>query len=103
MLVLEAANSGQVPVTLRTIPSLLLPDDQQAILISAVKEFDFPYTLLPGTNYHVWKDIRNLATEMRSNGYSGTVNIRGRFIDAVGNSYASRPFPFDVDGWANPA
>lgn len=99
MLILEAANSGQIPVNLTSIPSLLLSDGQQAILLFAVMEHNLPYTLMPGTNCHVWKDMRRLAGELHDNGYSGTVLIQGRFRDAIGNSYVSKPFSFNIDGW----
>jgi hypothetical protein len=103
MLILKAANPGHVPVTLTSFPSLQLPDDKQLILTEAQGDFNFPHTLAPGTACQVWREMKQVARELSNSGYTGQVKIVGEFKDAVGNSYRSKPFTFDVDGWTRNA
>jgi hypothetical protein len=100
MLVLEAANSGSQPVTLNGIPSLLLPDKQKVILLGAESDVEFPHELLPGKKCTFWRDIKKLASSLKTKGYSGQLNVVGEFKDAIGNSYKSKSFPFDIEDWA---
>lgn len=100
MLTLEAANSGRQPVTLTSIPSLLLPNDQKVVLTEAESNVQLTYELLPGKSCTFWRDIKQLARSLKGHGYSGQLNIVGEFKDAVGNSYKSKSFPLDIEDWA---
>ena len=100
MLTFTAANVGRQPVTLTNTPSLLLPDTQKAILLSATSNIQLPYELLPGKNLTFWDDIHQLAQNLKRQGYSGKLDVIGEFGDAVGNKYQSKPFPFDIEDWA---
>jgi hypothetical protein len=100
LLTLTAANIGRQPVTLTTTPSLLLPDTQKAILLSATSNFQLPYELQPGKSLDFWDDIHQLARTLKRQGYSGKMDVIGEFGDAIGNKYRSKPFPFDIEDWA---
>jgi hypothetical protein len=100
LLTLEAANTGQVSVTFRSIPSLVLPNGKKLILVSADRDFDFPHTLTPGNSCSVWSEMNKIARELSKNGMSGQVGVVGEFTDSVGNYFRSKPFQFDIEGWA---
>ncbi len=100
MLTLTAANVGRLPVTLTSIPSLIVFKDQKVILTEAEKDAEFPHELLPGKSCNCWRDIKQLAQSLKRHGYSGTLKIVGEFGDATDNKYRSKPFPFDIEDWA---
>jgi hypothetical protein len=94
----EAANVGERPVTLN-VPYLLLPDGRNLWLIEAQRFVPLPHELLPGKNFMVWEELRELARSLSGQGFSGEIKVVCMFKDAVGNSYKSKPMSFDVDHW----
>ena len=100
LLYLEAANIWDKPVTISSIPSLMLADDMQLILVGAGKSENLPCEILPGHSFQVWQEVRKIARDLHKEGYSGNIDLIGQFIDSVGNSYRSNPFPFDLDAWS---
>lgn len=99
MLYLEAVNVGDKPVSIDSIPSLMLADDWQIILVGASKSVSFPCKILPGDKCLVWDKVREIARSLQKEGYSGSIDVIAQFKDSVGNSYRSKPFPFDIDAW----
>ena len=102
LIFLDAANAGDKNVTL-SFPALLLPDGKY--LMTPIPRGDesnvtFPCELLPGRSCSTWREAGNLARSLRKNGYSGRIEIVGEYRDAVGNSYKSKPFNFDIDYWS---
>ena len=94
----EAANLGERAVTLN-VPYLLLPDGNRLWLVRAKRFVPFPHELLPGKNCMVWERLRGLARSLSEEGFSGEIKVVCMFGDAVGNSYKSKPIPFDIDHW----
>ena len=56
-----------------------------------------PWNLRPGNNYlaNVYTD--ELAKNLQNKGYTGEVDLIGRFIDPIENIYKSGPHKFDID------
>jgi len=99
ILTLTAANVGRIPVTLTSIPSLYVSRDRKVILTEAERDVEFPHELLPGKSCNYWRDIKQLARELKRHGYSGRLKIIGEFGDALDNKYKSKPFSFDIEDW----
>jgi len=99
LLYLEAANVGDRPVSISSLPSLLLPDEMQLVLIEAGKLVSFPYVVSPGQRCEVWQAAEGIARSLDEQGYAGEIDIVGRFKDDVGNEYKSKRFRFDIDEW----
>jgi hypothetical protein len=98
MILVEAANPGERTVTLHA-PTLRLPDGKQVVLPSGNSSVSFPYELQEGKSCTAWIEAKELAAALRGHGYSGHVKFRAQFRDAVGNSFTSRPWSFNINEW----
>ena len=98
-LLLQASNPGHVPVTVRSAV-VVFPDKWQAIVPPGHGEARLPLDLAPGAGCTFWLDVREIAAALRQRGYRGKVRIRCEFGDATGATHRSKPFKFDIDGWA---
>jgi len=99
-ILLGAMNVGSKAVTLSSVPSLLLPSEKQFVIFNSIIPVNFPYELLPGKSCQVFIEIREFVQTLKELGYSGKIKIVGQFGDAIGNSYKSEPFDFNIDFWA---
>jgi hypothetical protein len=98
MILVEAANPGERTVTLHA-PTLRLPDGKQMLLPFGNSSVSFPYDLPEGKSCTAWIEAKEIAADLREHGYSGTVKFRAQFRDAVGNSFISKPWSFDINEW----
>jgi hypothetical protein len=83
------------------VPSILLPGEKQYMIVHPIIPVDFPYELLPGKNCQVFTEVEKFVQTLKQQGYSAKIKIIGKFGDALGNSYKSKPFEFNIDFWAN--
>lgn len=93
---LTAINTGYRPITLTSV-GYLLPDKKTMFIVEPQSNVKFPYTLLEGNQCSVWKIQKKMALELKENGYSGTIKIRGYYRSAIGNLYKSKPIKFDIE------
>jgi hypothetical protein len=57
----------------------------------------FPYDLLEGKSCSVWITTKELADDLRREGYSGKINLKGYYKDAIGGDYESKSVKFNVE------
>lgn len=56
-----------------------------------------PYDLFPGKIYLLFIYANNISRALTKKHYSGEVELFGRFIDSIGESYKSGPYYFDIE------
>ena len=93
---ITAINTGFRDITLNSM-GFVFPDDRKSIMLEPQGNVAFPHTLTEGNNCLVWKFQRQFASELKKNGYSGKVNVRGYFQDATGKMFTSKPMTFDIE------
>lgn len=98
-LLIEAMNHGDT-VTL-TGAGILLPNGNQLFIVKQQYEgIMLPARygeLLGGKNFTSWMDADELARALTDAEYTGTVEVRGFFKDALGRRYLSGPLSFEID------
>ncbi len=98
MLLLEATNPGDRTVILNTA-GLSLPDGKTVAFLNPQSNVSFPHSLAEGNSCIVWTPLKELARQLRQEGYSGKVKLVGFFRDQLGRLYKSKAFIFDIEGW----
>jgi hypothetical protein len=102
LLMVTAANPGQIPITLN-YAGIEFADGKQAVFLLP-RHVKFPHTLAPGDSCTASAIAADFALDMREEeGRSGVQKIRGLYKDAVGARYRSKRMKFDLDGWADVA
>ena len=98
MLMLSAMNTGTKTVTLSSM-GLILPAKEKKYLYFMRPDsyVTFPHDLLEGKDVLVWITTKELAHDLKQEGYSGTISLRGFYRDAIGNEYKSHAMKFDID------
>jgi hypothetical protein len=95
---ISAMNVGYRDVTLNSV-GYILPDKKylmsnpQSDVKSNVK---FPCTLSEGKECSVWETQRQLAIDLKTNGYSGKIKLRGYYGSAIGTVFKSKPVKFNI-------
>lgn len=99
-LFIEAANTGEKPVTLSSW-GFKLPDGRTVVLMEPFTNVTFPHELLPGKNCSVAADVKDLARSLAQEGFGGKVKLIGFYRDQLDNEYRSpTPFNLDLIEWA---
>jgi hypothetical protein len=96
MIVLEAVNSGNQSVNLKSA-GFRFPDSRQAILPQAQGTVRLPYELKGGDGCNVWADPRDLAFQLRNQGFAGTLKLVPFYVDALGRKHNGKPFDFNIE------
>ncbi len=91
MLLIGAANLGHRAVTLVSV-GLLLPDKQQLVLTSPEGTVQLPHHLTEGTSCKHWIPAAEIKRQLSSSRFSGTVMVRGFYLDALGKRHLSELF-----------
>jgi hypothetical protein len=97
-LLLQAANTGFRPVTLGS-GFLKLPDNRTLVFPNARSDVRFPHELQPGKSCLTMTDVREVANELRSEGFSGIIEIRAAYRDQTDKEYVSKPFKLNLNEW----
>lgn len=92
----SAINTGFRDITLNSV-GFVLPDNVYSTIIEPQSNVRFPYTLSEGKECDVWKTRRQLALELKRNGYSGKIKLRGFYRSATGEISRSKPIDFDIE------
>lgn len=93
---IQANNIGYRDITLSSV-GLILNNESQLLIMDPQSNVQFPHTLGEGKSCIVWKEQRELAQELKNNGLSGEVKIKGFYRSAIGRVYKSKPIKFNTE------
>lgn len=98
MLIISALNTGQKRVTLTSM-GLILPkkDEKFLTFLRPDSNVNFPCDLIEGKGCDVWVTTKELAVDLKHEGYSGKVSLKGYYRDAIGGEYRSKSLKFDIE------
>jgi hypothetical protein len=98
LLIIEALNTGRKTVTLSST-GLILPtkDKKYYTFLRPNSNVTFPYDLPEGKNCSVWIGTKELSENLKQEGYSGKIELKGYYGDAIGGKYKSKSIKFDID------
>jgi hypothetical protein len=98
MLFICALNTGKKTVTLTSM-GLILPrkDKNYFTFIRPDSNVSFPHDLLEGKSCDVWTETKKLAENLKQEGFSGKIKLKGYYGDAIGRRYKSKSINFDID------
>jgi hypothetical protein len=96
MLIISAINTGFSDITL-TSAGLILPGSKFLTQVEPTSNVVFPFTLEAGKPCSIYKGRRALAFELKKQGYSGKVKLRGFYRSATGTTVKSKKFVFDTE------
>lgn len=89
---LRAVNVGSKAVFFESVPSL----GDFVVLVPLTWSDSLPRQVAPGSSCQVFLDASMLADALRKNGSHGKVDLVGKYSDATGRVFRSKPFAFDV-------
>lgn len=98
MLLIAVANPGHRDVTIQT-PFIRLPNGSSLILMNPGSDASFPHDLREGRSCTVWREIRQVASQLKEHGFTGRIKLRPACRDGVGNEHVGKPWPLNVDEW----
>lgn len=96
VITITAINAGYREITLNSM-GYILPDKKYVVIIEPQGNVRFPYTLSEGKQCNVWQTQKELAEDLRNNGYSGKIRLRGYYRSATGDTFKSKPIDFDIE------
>ena len=96
VITITAINTGYREITLNSM-GFILPDKKIILIIEPQSNVKFPYTLSEGKQCCVWQTQKELAEDLRNNGYSGKIRLRGYYRSATGDTFKSKPIDFDIE------
>jgi hypothetical protein len=98
MLILSASNTGKKTVTL-TMMGLILPTKDKKYLdfLRPNSHVRFPHDLLEGKSCSVYIELKELSNELKQEGYSGKISLKGYYKDAIGGRYESKSIKFNIE------
>lgn len=98
MLFISALNTGQKRATLTSM-GLILPkkDRKYLVFLRPDSNVSFPHDLLEGKDCRVWVTTERIALDLKRQGYSGKVSLKGYYSDAIGKEYRSKSLKFDIE------
>ena len=101
MLFIEVLNPGFMDVVIN-VPSLILPDGKTIVFPNPQSNVNFPFKLQEGMNCKTWTEMKDLAKNLKENGYSGNIKIYAKVEDGAGNIHKSKkPWQLDIDNWSS--
>lgn len=95
-----AANPGERVVHVVGAGFKIARRKQSFALFQPQGDVRFPHALDEGKSCSVWMESKDVATQLRSLGYGGTVRLVGYFQDAVGTQHFSKALKFDIEDWS---
>ena len=93
---IQAINTGYRDITLSSV-GLFLNNNSQLIFLDPQGNVQLPHTLEEGKSCIFWKEQSNLAQQLKKNGLSGNVTIKGYYRSATGKIYKSKPIKFNTE------
>lgn len=98
MLLLSAMNPGNRGVKLNTV-GLILPNKKNMFFPIPQSNVTFPYTLPEGERCTVWVEAKQIAQDLKKEGFTGKTKLVGYYTDALNTTYKSKPINFDINEW----
>jgi len=99
LLFLAASNPGHKTVMVN-VPGFILPDGREMVFPAPDSDVSFPFELSPEHDCRIWIDMKKIARQLHTEGFSGTIKIVGFYRDAVGRKHKSKPYKLNVETWA---
>jgi len=93
MIQVRAVNVGSRTVTFESLPSL----NDFVVPVPNLPSDSFPRDVVPGSSCKIFFDPSILADVLRKNGAHERVNLVGKYTDATGRVFRSKPFAFDLE------
>ena len=98
-LFITASNPGSRTVSLNS-PGILLPNQRKLVFpFGFASDASFPCDLREGKSCQMWISTEELADDLKNQGFSGKIKLRGYYRDALGALHKSRPYEFEIDKW----
>ena len=101
MLFIQVFNPGHIPVTLQR-PGIQLPDKRTWFPSSQPGGPRFLHELRPGQACTVWFPLAVFANQLKGEGFSGKVKLRGFCKDAMGTVHKGKRWKLNVDARSGP-
>jgi hypothetical protein len=96
LLILSAMNTGAKTATL-TSTGLALPRKKYLLFAQPESNVTFPHDLPEGKSCSVWITNEELLKDLKREGYSGRIKLKGYYRDAVGGYYKSKSVRFNIE------
>jgi hypothetical protein len=96
LLILSALNTGTKTVTLSST-GLILPRKKYLFFPRPESNVTFPYDLPEGKSCSIWIATEELANDLKREGYSGRIALKGYYRDAIGGYYKSKSVKFNIE------
>jgi len=98
MLMISALNTGPKRVTLASM-GLIVPrkDEKYLTFLRPDSDVSFPHDLVEGKGCSVWVTTKEIAENLRHEGFSGKISLKGFYRDAIGGEYRSKSLKFDIE------
>jgi hypothetical protein len=93
---IQAINTGYRDVTLNSV-GLILNNKGQLIIMDPQGNVQLPHTLEGGKSCIIYKEQSNLSQQLKKNGLSGEVTIKGFYTSATGKVYKSKSIKFNTE------
>lgn len=97
-LIFTAYNHTNDVITLYQ-PEIVLPNKDKIFFPNIGTNVSFPYNLPPGKNCTAWTDLKKVVKTIKEQSYSGTIHVKGKYRDAVDNTYLSNPLKLNLGEW----
>jgi hypothetical protein len=93
----SAKNIGYENVTF-SMAGFILPNGKLFWNPLDVQKYQVPYTLLVGKSIGMPQgSLKELAIELKHNGYSGKIKLKGFYKTDIGKIFKSKSFDFDIE------
>jgi hypothetical protein len=96
MLFIAAHNTGEKTITLNSM-GLLFPNKRYLHFLRPDSNVSFPHDLLAGKDCKVWVTTKEIAEDLKREGLSGKVSLKGYYQDAIGGEYRSKSIKFNIE------
>lgn len=93
---IEAINTGYRDISLNSV-GIILNNNSRLFIMAPKGNVQLPHTLKEGKSCTIWKEQSNLAQQLKKNGLSGNITIKGFYGSATGKVYESKPKKFDTE------
>ncbi len=90
IIIMEAANSGLVPVHLSSC-CFHLPETKKQLIARFSYDKEMPITLAPGESVQAWMLSEKFVEAVRKEGNQTEVKVAAKFSNKAGGEYSSKP------------
>jgi len=102
LVIIEASNVGERPVTISSF-GLLLPNKQVLIYPFARQHVQLPYELRPGKSCSMHIPAKEVAKAVKEQGYSRQVKLKPQYSAQSGAKFTGKYIKFNSAAWQSGA